>query len=268
MDIGVVDASATLGRSALHKATPGAKLLAFALLLSAVISTTNVLVLGGITLALVGAVLGNRLPARPMLALAAYPGFFAVVFAWAANAGLLGGSLIVVKAVTAALSAVILMFTTPYPQVFAPVQRWLPPVIGDALLITYRSLFLMLETFSHTLRAAKLRAGFVGRQPLRSAGLVSRSLGSVLLYSIDLSQRTYDIMHLRGYEKRLVVSPQQSVSRALDVSVVLCAAAVAGIALLWRLEWRALNPYSWLPTTAGLLILGVGLLLSFRRDNS
>lgn len=266
MNIGLVDSSATRGDSALHRAVPSAKLIAFVLVLSAVILTTNVLVLIGVTLLLVGVVVANRLPAKPMLALAAYPGLFALVFAFAAGTGVLGGSLIVVKAVTAALTAVLLMFTTPYPQVFAPIQRYVPVIIGDALLVTYRSLFLLLETFSHTLRAARLRSGLVGRQPIRSAATIARSLGSVLLYSIDLSQRTYDIMHLRGYDGRLVVTPQASISRSLDVRVVLGAAAVLVVTLAWRLGWSGLNPYSWLPALIGGIVLLVSFALAARKD--
>lgn len=266
MDIGRVDVSATHGTSALHRTAPVAKLVAFALVLGAVVITANVLVLAGVLLALVAVTLGHRLPARPMFALAAYPGLFAGLFAFAASAELLSGAVIVLKAVTAALAAVLLMFTTPYPQVFAPVQRVLPAVLGDIILMTYRSLFLLIDAFSHTLRAARLRAGLVGVQPIRSARTVTRTLGGVLLYSIDLSQRTYDIMRLRGYDGRLTVSPQRSVSRLLDARAVLFGATVLALALAWRLGWRNLNPYSWLPVLLGGLALIAGLVLAARKE--
>ena len=197
---------------------------------------------------------------KPILLLAAYPGLFAALFAFAAATDLFSAALIVAKAVTAALVAVMLMFTTPYPQVFAPVQRMVPTVIADALLMTYRSLFLLLEKFSHTLTAARLRAGIVGRSPIRSASTITRSLGGVLLYSIDLSQRTHDIMHLRGYDGRLVVTPQPSVSRALDVATVAAAACVLATATAWRVWWPALNPYAWVPLVLSSALLLVALL--------
>lgn len=267
MDIGRVDASATRGNSALHRTAPVPKLIAFALVLAAVVMTTNVLVLAGIALTLAAVAIGHRLPLKPMFALAAYPGIFAAVFAFAASASLLSAALIVLKAVTAALAAVLLMFTTPYPQVFAPLQRVLPGIIGDVLFMTYRSLFLLLEAFSHTLRAARLRAGLVGVQPIRSARTVTRSLGGVLLYSIDLSQRTYDVMRLRGYDGRLVVNPQRSVSRLLDARAVVFGVAVLAAAILWRVGWRYLNPYSWLPVLLGGLFVVVGVALAARKEN-
>ncbi len=267
MDLSRVDTSATLGTSALHRTVPRAKLAAFALVLVAVVVSSNVLIVVTVGCCLMAAVVALRLPLRPIALLAAYPGIFAAIFAFAAATDLLSASLIVAKAVTAALAAVILMFTTPYPQVFAPVQRVVPEVIADALLMTYRSLFLLLERFGHTLTAARLRAGVVGRNPLRSAGTITRSLGGVLLYSIDLSQRTHDIMHLRGYDGRLVVTAQPSVSRRLDLATVAFAASLCAVAIAWRLWWPALNPYAWVPLAVSLAALPVALLLGVLRKD-
>ncbi len=198
--------------------------MAFGLVLAGVIVSANLLVVAAIALTLVAVIVALRLPWRPMLLLALYPGIFGAIYAFAAATDPLSAMLIILKAVTAALVAVLLMFTTPYPQVFAPVQRVLPAVIGDALLMTYRSLFLLLEKFGHTLTAVRLRAGFVGVNPIRSAATITRSLGGVLLYSIDLSQRTHDVMYLRGYDGRLAVTPQPSESAALDAGVVVASA--------------------------------------------
>lgn len=261
MNIATVDASATLGRSMMHRAVPRAKLVALAAVLIAVIISTNVLLVAGVILTLAGVVLASRLPARPVFTLALYPGLFAALYAFAAAPGVLAASLIVSKAIAAALVVVILMFTTPYPQVFAPIQRVLPTVIADALLMTYRSLFLLIEKFSHTLTAVRLRAGIVGRDPLRSAATVTRSLGAVLLYSIDLSQRTHDIMYLRGYDGRLVVTPQPSVSRLLDTGVVVAGLTLGAVPVAWRIGWEMLNPYSWVPLLGGVLVLVAGAIV-------
>ncbi len=261
MDLAVVDSSATRGRSALHRAVPVAKLVAVTGLLTAVVVSTNVLIVAALALGLLGVAAAMRLRWREVLSFAAYPALFAVLFAFAASQGFLGASLIVAKAVTAALAVILLMFTTPYPQVFAPVQRIVPAVIGDALLMTYRSLFLLLEKFSHTVTAARLRAGVVGRNPIRSAMAITRALGGVLLYSVDLSQRTHDVMHLRGYDGRLVVTPTPSQSRALDVTVIATGVAAGAVAVLWRMNWQTLNPYSWIPLLAGVVVLLGGIAI-------
>jgi cobalt/nickel transport system permease protein len=258
----LVDRSATLGTSALHRTAPRAKLIATALLLASVVVSTNVLLVLSIALLLCSLAVGLRLKMRPLMLLALYPALFAALYAFAAGTTILTAALIIAKAVTSALSVLLLMFTTPYPQVFAPLQRALPAIIGDALLMTYRSLFLLLEKFAHTLTAARLRAGLVGANPVRSATTITRSLGGVLLYSIDLSQRTHDIMHLRGYDGRLVVTPTPSDAPARDRALVALAAAVVLFTIAWRVWSPALNPYAWLPLTVSLGVLLVASVLS------
>lgn len=254
MDIGRIDASATLGRSWLHRASPVSKLLALALVLAATIVTWNVLLIASLAISLLAAAVSARLDGRLLFTLLGYPAAFATIFALSAAATPLGGVTIVLKAVTAALGAILVVLTTPYPYIFAPIQRVLPPLVGDALLMTYRSLFLLLEKFGKLLTAARLRAGLRGRHPVRSALATTRALGGLLLYSFDLAQRSYDIMRVRGYEGRLRVTLPQSASRLADGALIAGAATLLAFSVTWRIEWQALNPYSWVlplvPATA------------------
>lgn len=252
MRIAAIDESATGGRSWLHRASPKTKLAAFALVLAAVVVSWNLLVVLGVALALAAVAESARLPRRDVYALAFYPGLFALVFAFAAAPDVLTGALFVSKAVTAALAAVILVFTTPYPQVFAPIQAVTPTLVGDALLLTYRSLFLLLEKFLELTRAVRLRSGLSGRQPLQAARATTRSLGGLLVYSLDLAQRDYDVMRLRGYEGRLRALLPRAASPAADALLLAAAAGVLAVSALWRLDWETLNPYSWLATLGGL----------------
>jgi cobalt/nickel transport system permease protein len=255
MRIGDIDSVATQGSSSLHVAAPRAKLGAFALTLAAVIIGNNVLLLLAILLVLVALAVSARLPLRRMLSLALYSGILAALFAFAIASDWLGATLIIGRAITAALAAVTLLFTTPYPFVFGPIQRWLPTVLGDALFMTYRSLFLMIDRFDQVLTAARLRAGLVGANPVRSAGVVARSLAGMLLYSVDLSQRTYDVMRLRGYDGRLSVHVPRSQRPLVNGALVVGALSVLAISIAWRVGWRALNPYSWLPPLAASIAL-------------
>lgn len=271
MKLQSIDASATLGTSALNRADPVPKLWAFVLVLGGVIVSTNVLVVAAVAAVLIAVVIGLRLPARPILGLAAYPALFALLFAWAAAPDPLAGSLIVAKAFTAALSAITLMYTTPYPQVFAPLQRVLPGVVGDALLLTYRSFFLLIEQLGQFARAARLRAGIVRGHPVRSARALSRALGALVLYSFDLSQRTYDIMRLRGYEGRLRARVPHGRDRLADTAVVAVALLLAATCVAWRLAWPVLGPYSWVPLLAAFAAMAAAALAAFvgsRREAS
>jgi energy-coupling factor transporter transmembrane protein EcfT len=262
MRLASADESATLGRSALHRADPIAKLIAFGMVLAAVVASANVLVVAAVALVLLAVVFVMRLPWRPMLVLAAYPAFFALLFAWAAAPDPLSGALIVAKALCAALAAVLLMFTTPYPQVFAPLQRVLPQVVGDAMLMTYRSFFILLEGFARLVLAARLRAGIVSGQPVRSAKAAARALGGLVLQTVDLSQRTWDVMRLRGYERRLIVEIPHGEARGVDAAVVCVSLALLAMSLAWRVFWPVLNPASWAPVAVALALLAGGVLVA------
>jgi energy-coupling factor transporter transmembrane protein EcfT len=256
MDISIVDRSAVSGDSALHRAGIGAKLGAFSLVLATIVVSTNLFI--------VLAVL--RLPARQMLPLAAYPAVFAAVFAFASAPDVLAAALIVAKAVTAALAAVTLMFTTPYPQVFAALQRITPGIVGDTLLMTYRAIFILADKFGDLTTAVRLRAGLSKGHPVRSARATTRALGGLLLYSLDLAQREYDVLVLRGYTGRLRVAVRPSRSPVADVAILAASLALLGVASLWRVYWIRFIDYSWIPLAVALL--GLGAVLVTRRRSA
>ncbi|MRS12862.1 MAG: hypothetical protein EG823_07295 [Actinobacteria bacterium] len=265
VDVTAVDRSAVLGDSLLHRAAPGSKLLAAGLLLAAVVSTHDPLVTAGVALSLAGAGAALRLPLRQMLPLALYPALFALVFAFAAAPGPVTGALIVLKAVAAAMVVVTLMFATPYPQVFAPLQRILPAIVGDALLMTYRSLFILAVKLADLVRAVRLRSGVSARQPVRAAKATTRALGGLLLYSFDLAQREYDILYLRGYQGRLRVGRRRSADRTADAAAIAYSALILAVALAFARFPLDLQGYSWLVAAAGAIDLAFGLLVGWRR---
>jgi energy-coupling factor transporter transmembrane protein EcfT len=263
MDVTALDRSAVLGDSLLHRAAPTTKLVAAGMLIAATITTADPLVTGGIALSLIGVATLLRLPLKTVLALALYAGIFAAVFAFGAAPGPVTATLFVLKAISSALVVVTLMMTTPYPQVFAPLQRALPTVVGDALLMTYRSLFLLAEKFSDLLRAVRLRAGLRARQPVRSAQATTRALGGLLLYSLDLAQREYDILRLRGYERGFRVASRSGADGTAGTATLMYAVVVLGAALAFRLV-PELRGYSWLVTLGGSIDLLTGLAVGRR----
>ena len=266
MHIGAIDQSATLGESWLHRSGPVAKLVAFGVVLAAVMVTWNLLVLASIVAVLSAALVSARAKARLAYGLAAYPAFFAVVFALASAPDALTGAVIVLKALAAGLAAVALVLTTPYPQIFAPLQRVVPGIVGDSLLMTYRSTFLLLDKFTNLLTAVRLRSGVQAGRPLRALRSTTQALGGLLLYSFDLSQRDYDIMRLRGYQDRLRVALPATTSPGRDAAMVACAVGLLGVSALWRAAAMSLNPYSWLVPIPALACLLLALLLRWRKS--
>ncbi|MHB9002437.1 MAG: CbiQ family ECF transporter T component [Coriobacteriia bacterium] len=245
MHIGTIDAAATQGDSWIHRASPVAKLLAFALMLAAAMVSWNLLVIGALVVMLVALVLSARVSLKLAFSLAAYPALFAAVFALSSAPDLMVGTVIVLKAACAGLAAVSVALTTPYPQIFAPIQRVTPPLVGDALLMTYRSTFLLLDKFASLLTAVRLRSGLGRRQPLRAARATTAALGGLLLYSIDLAQRDYDVMRLRGYDSRLRIGLPKPASVPRDALLIALALTALLTSVLWRIAAPVLNPYSW-----------------------
>lgn len=245
-------------------AAPRTKLAALALVLAAVLVSWNVFVLVGVLLVLIATLFVGRVDLRLALTLAAYPALFALVFAFASAPDVMTAAVIVAKAITAALAAVTVVLSTPYPQIFSPIQRIVPGIVGDALLMTYRTIFILLEKFSRLLRASRLRAGLRVGQPIRSAQATAGALGGLLLYSVDLAQRDYDVMRLRGYEGRLRVSTQRSSDRRVDAVLLVGSVLLLATSVVWRVAFGALNPYSWL-TVIVPLVLVISAVLSTRR---
>lgn len=264
MDIAAVDRSATQGDSWLHRAAPGAKLAAFGLLLAAAVVSWNFVLLASLALLIAAAAVSARLNLKLTFGLAAYPALFAAVFAFASAPSAGTGLVIVLKAVTAALAAVTLTLTTPYPQVFAPVQKVVPGLVGDALLMTYRSFFLLLQRFSDLLTTVKLRSATRSGGLKRTVRDTSAALGNVVLYSFDLAQRDYDVMRVRGYSGRLRIAPRRRRIGATEIALVAVAFAAATACLLWRLRFEQLNPYSWLALIPALAALAAAALVRRR----
>ncbi|HEY5541178.1 MAG TPA: energy-coupling factor transporter transmembrane component T [Coriobacteriia bacterium] len=262
--MGAIDRSATADLGWLHRVSPFAKLVSFALVLAAAVVSWNAIYVLALAVSLVAIAVASGIDLKLTLGLAAYPALFAAIFAFASAPDALTGAVIVLKAMCAGLAAVTVVMTTPYPQVFAPIQRIVPGIVGDALLMTYRTTFLLLGKFSSLLRAVRLRAGLRGTHPVRAARATTQALGGLLLYSFDLAQRDYDILRLRGYSGRLRVTLPRSADRRIDAGLVGAALVALISSIGWRLGAITLNPYSWLLLLPAAALLAAGLVVRRR----
>jgi cobalt/nickel transport system ATP-binding protein len=249
MDIAALDRWAVQGKSRIHKASPPGKIIAALLFVACVAVARDVLTLVTLYLALAALVVVARLPLRRTLMIAAYPALFAALFAlsqwngyWATPA------VIVLKAMGAGLAMVLLISTTPYPQLFAVVGRALPRVVGDALLMTYRTFFMLLESMDHLITALRLRGGLLRGRPMRTIRNLSVTLGVLLVRSFDLGQRLYETLTLRGYAGRFPAGGNwKKLAPAYDVlpvavGVVLLAIAIASQMGRWPLAFALAAP--------------------------
>ncbi|MEO5616460.1 MAG: CbiQ family ECF transporter T component [Candidatus Eisenbacteria bacterium] len=230
-----MDLLANAGRSPWHAASARSKLLlAAGLVLLAVLAPSRTLLGALFALALTLA-LSGRLPLRLVMLAAGYPLIFVALFVishwdgtWATPARL------ILRPLTCSLTAVWLMGTTPYPDVFAPLSRILPRGIGDALFLTYRALFELLGRLERLWLALRLRGGTRGSVRQRFSH-VGEGLGTLVLYGFERSQRVYAAMQLRGHNGRICGCRHYAEGSHADVLVGCAgAAALAAALLLWR----------------------------------
>lgn len=245
MDIAAIDYWANSRTSVIHRASPLGKGLAALAFVAAVVLATSPYLLLAVYLMLLAGVFATRLPAVRLVMIAAYPTLFALLFAvsrW--NGDLATPAVIFLKALTAAQAMVILITTTPYPDIFAGLGKLMPTLLADGLFITYRSFFLLLREMGRMLKALRLRGGMQPGRPLQQLGNVSRALGSLLVRAIDLSERLYAVLRVRGYRGRLRTSDRWrrlSPGDALPMGVGLAALLLAVVARSWPGLWLALN---------------------------
>ncbi len=230
-----IDYYASAGRTPWHRASAIAKLvLAVAMVGLAVFAPTLELLVALHLLAWTLA-LSSRLPARLVVAAALYPLAFALLFVigrW--DGGWHTPLVLVLRPITASLTAVWLVGTTPYPDLFAPLSRLLPRHAADALFLTYRALFSLLARTERLWRALRLRGGASGpvRRRLAVAG---EGLGTLVLHGFERSQRLQAVMLLRGHSGR-VCGCRHYAEWAREDGLVAAAGVLAlAAALAW---WR------------------------------
>lgn len=200
MDVALIDYYANHGKSFLHSAGAPSKLLFTALVITSVVITGEFYLLLAIYLSLVAMAVWTRLCPAKIITIAAYPAIFALLFViltW--DGSLLRAGVIMLKALTAALTMVLLIVTTPYPDVFKTLRPVLPGIIHDGLYLTYRSLFVLLEMTDGLVKGLKVRGGLTKRKYLRNITNFSYGIGLVLIKGFDITEKYYGVMKVRGY---------------------------------------------------------------------
>ena len=203
-DLALVDHWASNGTSAFHRASALSKLAFVVLILASVLTSSSPAFLGGLYAALALLVLLARVPLGAALLLSFYPVLFSALWLlsrW--NGDWHAPLVLVLRALAASLTAVLLVATTPYPDLFAPIARVTPRLVGDGLFLTYRAFFLLVARADRMWTALKLRGGLTGRGLPRDFRVAGEGLGQLVIHSYDRSQRLYAIMHIRGHSGRV-----------------------------------------------------------------
>jgi cobalt/nickel transport system permease protein len=229
--VGRVDLAASSGATVWHRASALSKLLFALLLLLVVVFTRSLPLLVALHLMAWTLALSSRLSPRVILTMLGYPLLFTGLFVVATWDGTWVTPVrLLLRPTTACLTAVWLVATTPYPDLFAPISRVLPGNVADGLFITYRALFDLMDRSERLMRALRLRGGVSGRlrQRLTASG---ESLGTLVLHSFDRSERMYAAMLIRGHSGRICGCRHYAEMTRADLWVAGGAAVTVALAL-------------------------------------
>lgn len=219
------------GKSPLHQAAPQAKLLGVALAIGGLTlsrSPWDLLLMGIGWMALLE---WARLPALRILGWAAYAGVFVLFYLIATWEGFPEASTMLLKAVGSALAMLTLITTTPYPRLFGALQPLMPAPLPDALLLIFRSFFILLHRWTHLDAALRLRGEVSWKSPRQSLVGLSPALGTLLLGAMDHSEALYEAMLLRGYRGVLGGPVNASFSPAAILPILVGGMGLASVFL-------------------------------------
>jgi cobalt/nickel transport system permease protein len=229
LELAQIDQWAVGGTSVWHRASALGKLSATTLLIAAVVGANDWRALALIYAAIFAAIASARLPVFKITLVGAYPALFTILFAVSQSGGWGVALLILARALTAALAMLLLITTTPYVDVFAALGRILPALLADGLLVTYRSFFILLETFGRLVIGLRLRGAY-SRWKWKGFAQMAEVVGVTFLRALDLAEHSHAALHLRGYAGRIPASDRWrriNVNDALPLALSIGALVVA-----------------------------------------
>ncbi len=235
MHIAEIDRLSVSTKSKFHTLSASSKgIFALTALSSIIIANTFWVVLAviGVLMALIAS---SRVPLGRVLHLAMYPAFFSLLFAvMSLGNGLAAASTIVVKAVGAALAMLFLITTTPYVDLFALFSKFMPALLVDVFFMTYRSFFILLEKIEHLLVSVKLRGGYKPWHLFLNLKTVASLMGTLIVQSIEMSERMYKIYGLRGYNGKMPTVSTKKFNLKRDGALIVFGIIILLGVILWQ----------------------------------
>lgn len=233
MHLAEIDLLAAKGNSAWHKASPVSKLLFAGVALSSVVASRNLLKLLGVFgfLLLLMSLAGVSL--RKAGHFMVFPALFALIFGLTlVSRAPAAGALIFLKSVTASSSLLLLVATTEVSSLVACLSFLRCPLLVDSLLLTYRSVFILVDKMDNLLDAVRVKSGRSPVKALKNLGIMGSALGALFIYALDTGERMHKIMQIRGY--KLGISINRTIRLTwYDLIPSCCAAAILIIGVLY-----------------------------------
>ncbi|KAB3524939.1 energy-coupling factor transporter transmembrane component T family protein [Alkaliphilus serpentinus] len=238
MHIAEIDYISNTTDSPLHRLKPISKM-TFTLFVMAsfIISSelAKLLVLTGFVLVLF--IIGN-IPYKKVFHLVLYPLFFSLLFAVIRlQQSYILASIIILKACGTALTMILLISTTSYVDIFGVLSKFLPKLLVDILLFTYRSLFILVGQIENLLKSMKLRGGYKSFNIIRNMTNIAGAIGILIIHSYEMNERQFQIYALRGYEGGLPITVENWSLKRDDVFLILSSLIIlVGMVIPWNLS--------------------------------
>lgn len=238
MHLASIDRMANNGGSVLHQAKAVYKIIFSFVVLTLIIFCENAVKMSGLILFLIGLFCLARVSPGEIVHLALYPVFFSLLFAlFRIQHSWIDGVLVVLKALASALSMLLLITTTSYVEVFGFFSLFLPAVLVDIFLVTYRSFFILLDRIENIMKSMRLRGGYHFFRVLLNIKNIAGAVGVLILHSFDMSERMYRIYSLRGYNGKIIFSNKWFPLSLSDLIVLL----MTSVIIVWMvIPWNLL----------------------------
>ncbi len=237
MHLAALDQMSNNGLSFLHRIRAMSKILMAGFFIVGVVATGSVLRLTALLFILAVLLVLSKNNLKEILHLAVYPLFFSSVFALLQlQHSYTAALLVVLKALGAAVTLLLLISTTPYIEIFSFFSLFMPALLVDIFVFTYRSLFILLDKLQSLLRSVKLKGGSHPLKILINLRNTAGMLGVLIIHSFDMSERMYRIYTLRGYNGHIAFTPNTEPIKAADVLLVVFSVIILiGMVIPWHL---------------------------------
>lgn len=237
MHIAEIDQISNTGDSLFHKAKAISKLLLTLFLLTSFIITNDVVKLGALMIIVGLFFFISKVPLGQVGHLIVYPVIFSILFAILRfQQSWILGIIVLQKAVGAAMTMVLLITTTPYVDIFAVFSLFLPKLLVDILLFTYRSLFILIGQIENLVKSIKLRGGYHPYNIIANLKNIGAAIGVMIIHSFEMSDRMYQIYTLRGYKGGIPMTVALWPMKPIDYMIIsLGIITLLGTVIPWSL---------------------------------
>lgn len=237
MHLAEIDYISNNGRSLLHRCNIFTKfILVLSLLVSFLITNSFEKLLGLISVVIILFIIG-KVPFKKIAHLSIYPVFFSLIFAFIiSRQSWVMGVVIILRALGAALTMLFLITTTPYVDVFAFLSLFMPSLLVDIFIFTYRSFFILIEKVENLLKNIRLKGGYSPINIIKNLKNIAGAMGVLIIHSFEMSERMYKIYTLRGYNGRIPLYVELFPLKALDISIIILSLIIlVGTVIPWNL---------------------------------